>query len=149
MRVLLIDDNFQHRQSGIKQLETFGQEVIALCDYGEAIKRAGAELFDVALIDLLMPAEPTMLGREAIKKFVGQEIGVGFPLVLKLTSLGIKKVAVATDTNHHSHPMSAIVDWFRSVTLEVNGAKVIIMHAPMCEDGTKNWENVLNRLINQ
>ena len=147
MRVLLVDDNLRHRRAGTRQLETLGHEVIALCDYGEARKRAGAESFDVALIDLLMPAEPTTLGAEARKEFVGHEIAVGFPLILKLTHLGIKKVAVATDTNHHDHPMSAIVDWFHSDALEVNGAKVLIMHAPMCEDGAKDWGKVLAHLI--
>ena len=120
--------------------------MVALYDYGEARKRASTESFDAALIDLLMPAEPTTLGTEARKEFVGREIAVGFPLVLELTRLGIKKVAVATDTNHHNHPMSAIVDWFHSDTLEVNGAKVLIMHAPMCEDGAKDWGKVLANL---
>lgn len=42
--------------------------------------------------------------------------------------------------------ISAIVDWFKYKTLDVNGAKVIIMHAPMCEDETKDWGKVIYRL---
>ncbi len=61
-----------------------------------------------------MPAEPTTLGHEACKEFVGREIAIGFPLILELSRLGIKKIAVATDMNHHKHPMSAVVDWFGS-----------------------------------
>ena len=147
MRVLLIDDNVQHRRAGMKQLEALGHEVIALSDYGEARERAGAEHFDAALVDLLMPAEPTTLGPEARKEFVGREIAVGFPLVLELTRLGIQRVAVATDMNHHHHPMSAIVDWFDGRALTANGAKVLIMYAPMCKDGTKNWGRILADLL--
>lgn len=147
MRVLLLDDNLRHRRAGTKQLEALGHEVVALCDYGEARKRAKQEQFDVALIDLLMPAEPTTLGTEARKEFVGREIAIGFPMVLELSRSKIQKIAVATDTNHHNHPMSAVVDWFHSDALEVNGAKILIMHAPMCADGAKDWGEILARLV--
>lgn len=147
MRVLLLDDNLRHRRAGTKQLQALGHEVIALCDYGDARQRAMEEKFDVALIDLLMPAEPTTLGTEARKEFVGREIAIGFPMVLELSRSGIKKIAVATDTNHHDHPMSAVVDWFHSCALEVNGAKVLIMHAPMCADGVKDWGQILARVV--
>jgi len=147
MRILLVDDNLKHRRAGIRQLEMLDHKVIALYDYGEARQRAKTEKFDVALIDLLMPAEPTTLGTEARREFVGHEIAIGFPLVLELTRLGIPRVAVATDTNHHNHPMSAVVDWFHSAVLAVNGAKVLIMHAPLCEDGTKDWCKILSGLM--
>lgn len=147
MRVLLVDDNLRHRRAGMRQLETLGHEVIALCDYGEARERARTETFDAALIDLLMPAEPTTLGPEARKEFVGREIAVGFPLAFELTGLGIKGVAVATDTGHHDHPMSAIVDWFDGKEMSANGARVLIMHAPMCQNGTKDWGKVLAMLL--
>ncbi len=146
MRILLVDDSMKHRRAGMKQLKLLGHEVVALCDYGEARQRASEGSFDVALIDLLMPAEPTTLGDEARKEFVGREIAIGFPLVLELSRLGIKKIAVATDMNHHNHPMSVAVDWFRSAVLTVNDAKVIIRHSSMCGDGTKNWGNILAEL---
>jgi CheY-like chemotaxis protein len=146
MRILLLDDNLRHRRAGTKQLEALGHDVVALCDYGEARQLAKEENFDVALVDLLMPAEPTTLGREACKEFIGREIAIGFPMVLELSRSGIKKIAVATDTNHHDHPMSAVVDWFRLGVLEVNGAKVLIRHAPMCE-GAKDWGRVLADLM--
>lgn len=147
MRVLLIDDNLRHRRSGTKQLEALGHDVVALCDYGEARQTAEKEHFDAALIDLLMPAEPTTLGQEACKEFVGREIAIGFPLALELSRRGIPQIAVATDTNHHAHPMSAAVDWFHGTALEVNGAKVRIMHAPLSADGTKNFEAILKALL--
>ena len=117
-----------------------------MCDYTEARKIASEQSFDAALLDLLMPAEEMMLGTQAREEWLGREIAVGFPMILELSRLGIKKVAVATDTNHHNHPMSAIVDWFYGKTLTVNGAKIIITHSPMCDDGTKNWGKVLASL---
>jgi CheY-like chemotaxis protein len=146
MRVLLVDDSLKHRRAGIRQLEALGHEVVAFCDYGDARQAAKDQRFDAALIDLLMPAEPTTLGPAASKEYVGREIAIGFPMSLELSSLGIKEVAVATDTNHHNHPMSAAVDWFHGKALSVNGAKVLIMHCPMCEDGSKDWAKVLTLL---
>jgi CheY-like chemotaxis protein len=146
MRILLVDDSLRHRRSGMRRLAEAGHEVVALCDYTEARERARTETFDAALIDLLMPAEPMTLGEEARREFVGREIGIGFPLALELSRLGIPRVAMATDTNHHNHPMSAVVDWFHSSAMTVNGAKVIIRHAPMFEDGAKDWVRLLAEL---
>ncbi len=142
MKILLLDDNPRHRRAGMKQLESLGHTVVALCDYGEARKRAKEEKFDIAIIDLLMPAEPTTLGPQALKEFIGKEIAIGFPLVLELSS-NIKMIAVATDTNHHDHPMSAVVDWFSGRSLEVNGAMVSIMHSPMSADDAKDYKKIL------
>lgn len=142
MRILLVDDNLRHRRAGKQQLEALGHEVVLTCDYGEACKIA-KNGFDVALIDLLMPAEPTTLSPTASAEWVGREIAIGFPLAIELASLGVKMIAVATDTNHHNHPMSAAVDWFHGKELSVNDAKVLIMHSPMCEDGSKSWGEVL------
>ena len=147
MKVLLLDDSVKHRRAGKRQLEALGHEVVAFSDYTEACERAKSDSFDVALIDLLMPAEGMMLGANALKEHLGKEIGVGFPMLLILSKLGISKIAVATDANHHNHPMSALVDWFERTSMHVNGAHVLVMHAPMHEDGTKNWGEVLNQLV--
>ena len=144
MRILLVDDTLAHRRAGKRQLEALGHEVVALCDYTEAERMVETERFDAALIDLLMPAEPLTLGPDAVAKYVGVEIDVGFALMLALTMAGIPLVAVATDTNHHAHPASAMVDWFYK-PMTINGARVLIMHAPMCEDQTKDWGEILRR----
>ena len=150
MRILLVDDNPKHRRAGVRQLTVLGHEVVALCDYGEARQRAEEEDFDAALLDLLMPAEPTTLGTEACKEHLGREIAIGFPMALELSRHGIIRIAVATDTNHHNHPMSAVVDWFSSEALFVNGAKVMILHAPLYKDHmdwVKDWGKILAILI--
>jgi len=146
-KILLLDDSLRHRRAGVNQLTALGHEVVALCDYGEARERAMTEdpPFDVALCDLLMPAEPTTLGDAARREHVGREIGIGYPMVIELSHY-VKRVAVATDTGHHDHPMSAIADWFRGRTDVINGAKVQIMHSPM-NDGVKDWARVLERIM--
>lgn len=143
MHILLIDDSLKHRRAGIRELEALGHTVVAHCDYGEARAHAKREHFDVALIDLLMPAEPTTLGPKAIQEFVGREIAIGFPLVLDLSLLGIPRIVVATDTNHHNHPMSAVVDWFGGKLQSVNGAMVKIIHARLNADSSKDWAHAL------
>ncbi len=111
MRILLLDDSPRHRRAGIQQLEAAGHEVVALFDYTEAVQQARDEDFDVALIDLLMPAEPTTLGPDAMAEHVGREIGVGFPMALIFAQAGIPLIAVATDSNHHAHPDHGLAAW--------------------------------------
>lgn len=147
MKILLVDDNVRQRRAGKKQLEALGHEVVVTCEYGEARQLVNEGNFDVALLDLLMPAEGTTLGPDARAEHLGREIAIGFPLLLSLAGQ-VRSIAVATDTNHHQHPMSAAVDWFHSQQrLVVNGTSVSIMHAPMNADGTKNWSEVLERLL--
>lgn len=147
MKILLVDDSVRHRRAGKKQLEKIDHEVVAVSEYSEAHRLAEEGRFDIALLDLLMPAETTTLGPDARAEHVGREIAIGFPLLLSLAGW-IGKIAVATDMNHHNHPMSAAVDWFSGDRkLVVNCTTVLIMHAPMCEDGTKNWGKVLTRLL--
>ena len=147
MRILLVDDSLQHRRAGMIQLEALGHEVLACSGYGDARKAAEAERFDAALIDLLMPAEATTLGTEARIEHVGREIAIGFPLAIELARLGLPKIAVATDTNHHNHPMSAVVDWFEGKALTINGAVVRISHAVLVNDGAKDWAKALADLL--
>lgn len=147
MRILLVDDTLRHRRAGSSQLEALGHEVLACSGYGDARRAAEAERFDAALVDLMMPAEATTLGTEARAEHVGREIAIGFPLAIELARLGIPKIAVATDTNHHDHPMSAAVDWFEGQTLTINCAMVRISHARLIDDGAKNWGQALDNLL--
>ncbi|MDP2641867.1 MAG: hypothetical protein Q8P21_01055 [bacterium] len=145
MRILLVDDSVRHRRAGIKQLEAAGHQVVALNSYGEAHRQVRQEQFDVALVDLLMPAEEMTLGEEGLKH-LGSQIGVGYALALDLPYGNVGAVVVATDTNHHNHPLSAIVDWFHGRPLIVNGKAVRIIHAKLNEDGTKDWLSALESI---
>ncbi len=145
MKVLLVDDNPANRRAGQRQLMAAGHEVVTTCEYVEALRLAQTEDFDVALLDLFMPAEALTLGPDARAQHVGVETPVGFPLVLAMAAK-VKYLAVATDTNHHNHPMSAAVDWFGHRAITIDSAKVRIMHAPL-KDGVKDWAEVLKRLL--
>ena len=145
MRILLVDDNVRHRRAGVQQLQAAGHEVVALNSYGEAHRRVRQEQFDVALVDLLMPAEEMTLGEERLKH-LGSQVGVGYALALYLPYVSVGAVVVATDTNHHNHPLSAIADWFSGKPLTVNGKPVRITHAKLNEDGTKDWTHALQLL---
>jgi len=94
--------------------------------------------FDVVLCDLLMPAgevEQGVMGR----KYVGQEMPVGWALALMAVLQGAKFVMVVTNLNHHLHPAAAMLDRLQSVgyddtkvLIRVNGVPVDFMNdAPM------------------
>jgi len=144
MKILLVDDDLKHRMAGKEQLSALGHEVVVLSDYFEAVKVAEGGQFDVALLDLLMPAEADKLGEEGLQ-YLGESIPVGYPLSVKLATLGILYVVVATDTNHHNHPASAIMDWFINKPFTVAGSKVLWIHAPMNGD-VKDWKAALLRV---
>lgn len=95
--------------------------------------------YDVALIDLMMPAGKYTQGPGV--KFVGQMMGVGYPLALLAALKGAKFVGVVTATNHHHHPMAATIDHLSSAywqeepercpaAFEINGARAGFFNAP-------------------
>lgn len=102
-----------------------------------------APRFDAVLLDLLMPASKMTMGPEGMK-FVGQEMPTGFALALKAVLAGAKFVAVVTDTNHHDHPASAMLDSISSrpeygnpPRFVINGVKVGYYQGPWTfVDGT-------------
>jgi CheY-like chemotaxis protein len=143
MRILLVDDSPKHRKAGVSDLTALGHEVVALSDYTEARRVVEDGGFDAALLDLLMPAEGTTLGGEGLA-FFGQPFAVGFPLAMSMALRGVRFVAVATDTNHHSHPASAAMDWFHGEPFKVEQSWVLLTHAPLRPDGAKDWVKILN-----
>lgn len=81
--------------------------------------------WDVVLTDLLMPAGSMAQGDEG-QKFVGQEMAIGWALALRAARTGAKYVAVVTDTNHHHHPASAMLDAFNRHFFTIDGARVLM-----------------------
>lgn len=148
MRILLVDDSRKHREAGVVNLTALGHEVVALRDYAEVRKVVERETFGAALLDLLMPTEGMTLGSEGLEH-LGEPFAVGYPLAVYLAAQGIPFVAVATDTNHHNHPASALMDWFGGRVMNINGSRVQFMHAPMKKVGEawlKDWPKVLENL---
>lgn len=146
MKILLLDDTRKHRQAGSEQLSALGHEIVLFSSYVEACRAAEENKFDIALIDLLMPAESMTLGGDGMNYF-GQPLDVGYSLAMKLAMDGIKLIGVVTDMNHHHHPASAIMDWFLGKTLDVCGSKVRFMQAHLVDGGAKDWAVALNNLL--
>lgn len=99
-----------------------------------ASEKASAEskkpYWEVVLCDLLMPAGRTSQGDEGLK-YVGQEMPIGLALALKAAQNGGQYVAVVTDTDHHSHPASALLDFqYTGYCLQINNAKALFINSP-------------------
>ena len=95
--------------------------------FGDALDKAEVETWlpywDVVLTDLLMPAGPMKQAGSGCQ-YVGQEMAVGWALALTAARTGVKYVAVVTDTNHHYHPASAMLDVFNRHFFTIDGARV-------------------------
>lgn len=103
--------------------------------YHAAKLAAQLPYWDAVLSDMMLPASRETMGGDG-EKFIGQEMPLGFPLVLMASKHGAKFVAVATETNHHHHPFSAAIDSLGGLH-EVNGAKASFVHAPTTQvEGT-------------
>lgn len=143
MRILVIDDNETHRLSALRTI--VGHDVTVAGTYDEAYElllvTGAPPLFDVVFCDLLMPAGAMGMGTKGMK-YVGQEMPVGFALSLMAVLNGAKYVAVVTDTNHHDHPASAMLDPLvsrcpdnndrrrKETPFVINGSKVAFYHSP-------------------
>lgn len=98
--------------------------------------------FDVALVDLLVPASRQSQGPNS--KEAGKEMPIGIFIGLLAAVKGkARYVAVFTDSNHHDHPASACFDAFnkhpefngiKGVPFEVAGSKIVLTNY-------SNWVN--------
>lgn len=110
MKILVIDDNPLHQTSARQTLVGHDINVVGThTDAHEVLVKS--EPFDAVLCDLLMPAGGMAQGDKGWE-YVGQEMPVGFGLALLAVLRGAKMVFVATATNHHDHPTSAMFDDF-------------------------------------
>ncbi len=93
--------------------------------YDRAMNETKLPYWDVVLTDLLMPAGRMAQGGVGLQ-YVGQEMAVGWSLALQAAKNGAKYVAVVTDTNHHHHPASAMLDCFNRHFFTIDGARVLM-----------------------
>lgn len=114
--------------------------------------------YEVVLSDMLMPMSKENLAPGVYKP--GAEVPYGFVIALRAALRGAQYVAMATDLSHHHDAMSAALDFitFRRTSkyaphrdvvpqFVINGAKCMFMSAPLCEDGGKNWDEILCKLV--
>lgn len=98
--------------------------------------------FEVVLTDMNMPMSHQTLAPGVFKR---EEVPYGFVLALRAAQIGVKYIAMVTDTNHHKGAMSAALDHLGSAyysskekPIEMNGAKVLFLHAPFLTDTIKD-----------
>lgn len=92
--------------------------------YDKVLAETQLPYWDVVLTDLLMPAGSMSQGGVGLQ-YVGQEMAVGWALALQASQNGAQYVAVVTDTNHHHHPASAMLDYIRRL-FTIDGARVLM-----------------------
>lgn len=151
MKILLVDDTKKHREAGLADLTALGYEVVTTDNYESVLAMPSEMLasFDVALLDLLMPAEYCGALGGAGLEFLGQPFAIGYVLSVHLARSGVRHTAVATDMNHHHHPAASLMDTVRGA-FRVEGGCVLWTHAPMKDvDGVrvKDWSAVLTRVL--
>ena len=96
--------------------------------------------FDVILTDMMMPMSQKTLAPGVFNP--KEQVPYGLIIALKAALYGIRFVAMVTDTNHHQGAMSAAIDHLGTAYYQdgckpnfmINGAKVMFVHAPFCED---------------
>lgn len=148
MKILVVDDKQPHRDSAIELLGT-DHDLTVVETYGEASRLLKEDGFDVLLTDLFMPAESTTLSPDAYS-LIGQEIPIGLILVLLAAQRDLPYIVLATDTNHHRHPMSAALDLICPAYWPAHGgdvrerrnnglfwirnSQVLIAHTPFLEE---------------
>jgi CheY-like chemotaxis protein len=150
MKILLIDDYPKHLVTG--KLQFVGHEITALEEYTPAfdLLKSGCG-FDVVLTDYLMPAEARTLGSRGLA-YLGHPMAIGVIIALRAAEVGVPRVVCITDAGHHDHPMSAALDYFKmhrikdlevAPVLRVENSNLLIAHAPLLADGSKDWKTAL------
>ena len=128
MRILVYDDSEINLKIAEAQFSSL-HDLKTVSTYDEAQQTLLQEpLFDVALIDLLVPCSGQAL---ADKSQGGKELPVGIFIGLLAAKKGARFVAVFTDLNHHKHPASACFDAFNNretspTAFSVESAKLIL-----------------------
>lgn len=142
MKILVVDDKPVNCGSAVHTIAGHDLTVVNTYDRARELLTDPEISYDAVLCDLLMPAGNHQMGNMG-RKFVGQEMPVGFALSLLAALKGVKYVAVVTATDHHDHPASAMLDAIESrcphehdsegkpPKFNINGARVGYYHAPM------------------
>lgn len=142
LSILVIDDTPKHITSAREGLA--GHRLTTVTGYQEAMDILEKHKFDVVLTDLHLPMSSRTLGPEAFR--LGELVPYGILLMIEAARQEAKFVAVVTDLNHHADPFSAAFDHYSRFSVQIEGAKVSMLHARLNQDGEKDWKEALERL---
>jgi CheY-like chemotaxis protein len=142
-RILVIDDTSANLVSAKKSLT--GHHLTVADGYSSAMALLAEQEFDVVLTDLYMPMVSQTLSEKAFE--LGKLVPYGFILMYEAARRGAKFVAIVTDLGHHDDHFSAAFDHFQGVSLTIESAKTMMLHARLTEDGTKDWNRSLETLL--
>ncbi len=139
--ILVIDDMPNNLESAQKLLA--GHRLIMVNGYQSAMEVMSKCSFNVVLTDLHLPMSSKTMG----DKFkLGELVPYGVLLMIEAARCGAKHVAVVTDLSHHDDPFSAAFDHYAQFPITIEGARVLMMHAPM-QNGSKDWKTALDQLL--
>jgi len=82
-KILLVDDDMTLHEMYAERLRAEGYVIVSAFDGEEAIQKAGAEMPDIILLDIMMPK---INGIDVMKKLREDEKTAGIPIIL-LTAL--------------------------------------------------------------
>lgn len=151
-KILVLDNSAPNRAAAAYQFSATNS-VSVFESYIEAVNALKRESFDVALIDLLMPPENYLLGDKAFARVVGSEFPAGVFVALQAAKRQIKEICIVTDSNHHDHPATAILESILATPLECeSGSRIIFCPARTVTcDGLsaplKDWDKSIARYI--
>lgn len=168
MRILIVEDNNKHKEGAREQLG--GKHELKIVDNWPSAKDEIKKFKpDVVLTDLMLPSTTDMLSDKAIIKYPqGTIMPLGFIVALHAAlASSVKGIALLTDRDHHSDPVSAGLDYTGEIywgydhptaddktkptpPFNINGKKAIFSFAPMVgEVGNKkkDWGKALDVLM--
>ncbi len=140
--ILVIDDTPKHIANAKKTLA--GHHLTTVTTYEDSMETLAKQKFDVVLTDLHLPMSSKTLVPDSFK--LGELVPYGVLLMIEAARQGAKHVAVVTDLNHHTDPFSAAFDHYSRFPVQIEGAKVLMLHARVTNEG-KDWAEALNRLL--
>lgn len=168
LNILVIEDNADHQQGAREQLAEHNLTIVG--SFPEAMRILGSHSFvqigkkgyeyegnfDVVLTDMEMPVERLEnLDRTTVKDISAP---YGLVLALRAAQVGIKYVAMITDTNHHQGAMSNALDMITGAywdhgggVFQIGESRVLFAHAETkrnTEDvSVKQWHIALACLL--
>lgn len=141
LNILVIDDTPANIASAVRGLA--GHKLSTATGYEDAMTILESQRFDVVLTDLHLPMSSQTMGT---KFRLGELVPYGILLMIEAAHRGATYVAVVTDLSHHDDPFSAAFDHFSRFSVQIDGAKVVMMHSPMQHDA-KDWAVALVQLM--